>query len=363
MPLSPRHPQQVQHLHRPPSCWRPRCRSAGCSWTGWSTGTSTAPPRCSPSPTLTGTACCRSTTAWFSARGVGWVGGGTQHGSAGAEPPVSPPCSEQARLAPSVLQREKCRALLQQLQARLPQLRMEGVRNLWILKPGAESRGRGITCSAWLEEVLELAGKCTAPSLQPGQWVVEKYVEQPLLILGNKFVLRQWFLVTDWNPLTIWFYRDSYVRFCSRPFSLHRSGWRLSGGRHSKLPRDLIWSSQQFQLYLQRAGHTEAWEKLIMPGMREAVVAALRGAQELVEGRKGSFELYGADFMFREDCQPWLLEINAGPSLEPCSAVTQRLCAAVLCDTLRMVLDHRENPGCSTGAFELIYTEVGLGGL
>ncbi|XP_030338130.1 tubulin monoglycylase TTLL3-like [Strigops habroptila] len=279
--------------------------------------------------------------------------------------------NEQARLVPSILQQEQCRALLQQLQARLPQLHMEGDHNLWIIKPGAKSRGRGITCSARLEEVLEVVGKRVAPSMQAGQWVVQKYVERPLLILGTKFDLRQWFLVTDWNPLTVWFYRDSYVRFCSRPFSLHRlhwsqhlcnvaiqKQWRLSGGRHPKLPRDLIWSSQQFQLYLQQAGHVEAWEKVIVPGMKEAVVAALHSAQELVGSRKGSFELYGADFMFGEDCQPWLLEINTNPSMEPCSAVTRRLCTAVQRNTLHVVLDHKKNPRCSTGAFDLIYKEA-----
>ena len=91
-------------------------------------------------------------------------------------------------------------------------------------------------------------------------------------------------------------------------------------------------------------------------------MAALCSAQELVGSHKGSFELYGADFMSGEDCQPWLLEINTNPSLEPCSAVTRRLCAAVLRDTLHVVLDHKENPACSTGAFDLLYKEVGWGG-
>ncbi|XP_061200018.1 tubulin tyrosine ligase 3-like [Neopsephotus bourkii] len=284
--------------------------------------------------------------------------------------------NEQVRLESNIHQQEECRALLQKLQVRLPQLHMEGVHNLWIIKPGDMSRGRGITCSARLEEVLELPGKHPAPSLKPRQWVAQKYVERPLLIFGTKIDLRQWILVTDWNPLTIWFYRDSYVRFCSQPFSLHhlhasrhlcnvsvQKQWRHAGDRHPKLPCDLIWSSHQFQLHLQQVGHREAWENMIVPGMKEAVVAALHSGRELVRDRKGSFELYGADFMFGEDCQPWLLEINVSPTMAPCSAVTRQLCAAVQRDILCVILDHRENPGCSTGAFELIYKEVGLGGL
>ncbi|NWU26929.1 TTLL3 monoglycylase, partial [Dyaphorophyia castanea] len=249
---------------------------------------------------------------------------------------------EGAGLVLSREQRKQCQDLLQRLGEQLPQLGIEGNLNVWILKPSAKSRGRGIVCTTRLEEVLELSRSCTAPSPQVCEWVVQKYVERPLTIFDTKFDIRQWFVVTDWKPLTVWFYRDCYLRFCSQPFSL----------RHLE--------PKQFQAYLAGLGRADAWHRVMVPGMKAAILSALRCAQDQVGSRKGSFELFGADFLIGEDCQPWLLEINSCPTMSPSSAVTRRLCANVQRDTLRLVLDRKDDPNCAIGAFELLYKEAAV---
>lgn len=53
------------------------------------------------------------------------------------------PNSEGAELRHLNAQVQRCEDILQQLQALVPQMEMEGDRNIWIVKPGAKSRGRG----------------------------------------------------------------------------------------------------------------------------------------------------------------------------------------------------------------------------
>ena len=102
-----------------------------------------------------------------------------------------------------------------------------------------------------------------------------------MLIYNTKFDIRQWVLVTDWNPLVIWMYKSSYLRFgnfkilqkinsiilhrfCSQPFkiddfheSIHLCNNAIqqkykNAERSSNLPEENMWDNETFINYLRQ---------------------------------------------------------------------------------------------------------------
>jgi tubulin monoglycylase TTLL3/8 len=89
---------------------------------------------------------------------------------------------------------------------------------MWIVKPGTKSRGRGIEVMRNFDEII----KYTQDN-KGSKWVVQKYIENPMIIDRKKFDIRQWVLVTDWNPLTVWAYRGSYVRLAAKDYDSNKN--------------------------------------------------------------------------------------------------------------------------------------------
>ncbi|XP_076651509.1 uncharacterized protein LOC143358263 isoform X2 [Halictus rubicundus] len=165
-------------------------------------------------------------------------------------------------------------------------------------------------------------------------------------------------------------HRESYLRFCSQKFcltnfheSIHLCNHAIQckytncGDRDPALPSDNMWDATTFKEFLKSQGHDKAWDEMIYPGMKQGLVGSLLASQEAMDRRKNSFELYGADFMVMEDFSVWLIEINSHPDMSYSSRVTTRLCRQVLEDTVKVVIDFREDKNASTGEFELAYRQ------
>ncbi|XP_077299177.1 tubulin glycylase 3A-like isoform X2 [Arctopsyche grandis] len=249
-----------------------------------------------------------------------------------------------------------------------PQMDLDGIMNIWIVKPGNKCRGRGIQL---MNNLKDIVGIVNFPLAAKTRYVVQKYIENPLIIYNTKFDIRQWFLITSSQPLTIWMYKDSYLRFSSQLFNLTnyhesvhltnnaiQSKYKNHNQRDKALPDENMWDCHTFKTYLRQIGKSGIWEDKIYPGMRECLIGTMLACQDTMDRRLNSFELYGADFMLTEDFTPWLIEINSSPDLAPTTSVTARLCPQCLEDITKVVIDRKSNPDANTGMFELIYKQV-----
>ena len=67
-----------------------------------------------------------------------------------------------------------------------------------------------------------------------------------------------------------------------------------------------------------------------MPQIEQGVVDSILAAKEVLQHRQRSHELFGYDFMVDEELNVWLLEINASPSMEFSTKITEKLVKQVM---------------------------------
>mmetsp|Transcript_5315 Transcript_5315/g.7860 ORF Transcript_5315/g.7860 Transcript_5315/m.7860 type:complete len:757 (+) Transcript_5315:2642-4912(+) len=229
-------------------------------------------------------------------------------------------------------------------------------KNLWIVKPAEKSRGRGIASFRSLQKILDYVDAEKIGKLS--QWCVQKYMETPLLISNRKFDIRQWVLVSSFDPLIIWFYDDCYARFAveeygapevmqnddkrteiwlSDPYrhlvnnSISKTSWRLSNSIALILTVQLQW-------IIHKIG-SDLWTESILPRVKDIVRNTLIAAQGDVVHRENSWELFGYDIMLDDKYSPWLVEINSSPACDYSTAVTKNFIPRALPEILKVVLD------------------------
>ncbi|RHY31601.1 hypothetical protein DYB32_003343 [Aphanomyces invadans] len=237
------------------------------------------------------------------------------------------------------------------------------------------SRGRGIRVFNQLNELLEYAD---VENHKECQWIVQKYIENPLLVCNRKFDIRQvraidycagmtgrlvqWVFVTSWNPLTVWFYLDCYLRFSSEEYqvddltdqyvhltnnSIQKNGENFYKAYTTEdgsitIEGNML-HSDDLSAYLTRKygldpdTNETIFTSKIQPRMKEIVKWSLSCVQDTVQHRKNSCELYGYDFMLDET-----FKVNSSPACDYSTAVTKRYIETGLEDILKVMLDVRE---------------------
>lgn len=283
--------------------------------------------------------------------------------------------------------RQACVSVLQTLDKTNAQQKMEGSNSVWILKPAGKSRGRGIGCVTSLADAWKhiRQGSDGVIEQKRNPWVVQKYIENPLVIHGRKFDIRVWVLVTQTQPLRVWAWRAPYLRFCAEKFELndvdnvfkHLSNNAVSAqSKHhvtNALGEGNMWRVDTFKTWLREtrgAGKSNEiceWARTIQPQIDAAVVCTLLCAEEgLVDScnsvcdSSNACALYGYDFVVDDGLKVWLLEVNSSPCMEHSTNVTSELCPNAFEGVFEVLDDDSEMNdfvGTKRNDWELIHAE------
>jgi tubulin--tyrosine ligase len=222
-------------------------------------------------------------------------------------------------------------------------------KSVWILKPSDGGKGQNIKVMDDEQQILDHINAQSEGSIA---WVVQKYIERPLLVTGGrKFDIRVWvMLMPDYS---IHVYQEGVLRTGCTSFSLddleddftHLSNHCIQinhpdYGKHE--PTNEMWYSE-FDTYLREiSGGEVELRRDILPQINDIVVHTLLAGKEQLKldetASYSSFNLFGYDFMVDTDYNVTLIEVNSSP------AVAEKLLPKLTEDLVQIVFDSAYPP-------------------
>ena len=256
--------------------------------------------------------------------------------------------------------------------------------NVWIMKPVGRSQGKGIfiftkisQISKWKSESrwrLQDDDRRDKPEKPDAEtYVVQKYVNNPYLIGGKKFDLRLYVLVTSYMPLTVWMYRSGFCRFSTKRYSkvvnskgdIDNQPMHLTNVAIQKKSDDYDastgggkWELLNMKLFLMSVYGREKVDALFRD-IHMLILRSLFAVQQVIIADKHCFELYGYDILFDDAFKPWLLEVNAGPSMTANTPDDHDLKYAMLDSLLDIIDVDKKLSGdeVRVGGFDLVFKD------
>jgi tubulin polyglutamylase TTLL9 len=240
---------------------------------------------------------------------------------------------------------------------------------IWIMKPVGSAQGKGIFLIDNLSQIMDwkkdvrftdhppTVGGVPAREIDKDKadsgnsdveaYIVGRYVGNPYLVGGKKFDLRIYCMVTSYRPLRAYLYRNAFARFASVPFSMesgtiannviHLTNVAVQKTAEGYDPRKgCKWQMYQLRRYLRTCHSHEAVEELFNR-IDNVVLTTLQSVQHVMINDRRCFEIYGYDVLIDSELKPWLMEVNASPSLTADTAIDYCLKMGLLEDGMAIV--------------------------
>jgi len=245
---------------------------------------------------------------------------------------------------------------------------------IWIMKPTGSAQGKGIFLFNKLSQVTDWKKDYkwkgdAQKEKEVAAYVVQRYIENPQLIGGKKFDLRLYVLVTSYSPLTVYIYRAGFCRFSGYRYNTHAKNL---GDTYVHLTNAAIqktapgydagagckWPLRNYKMYLIAKYGLQATDRMFN-AVEELAINSLFSVQKVMINDKHCFEMYGYDILIDDTLKPWLIEVNASPSISADTIQDYELKFGLL-DDVYNVLDVETKLGgaveTTVGGFDLIYS-------
>ncbi|KAL1777315.1 inactive polyglycylase TTLL10 [Sigmodon hispidus] len=234
---------------------------------------------------------------------------------------------------------------------------------VWICKPTASNQGKGIFLIRSQEEVAALQAKTQSieddpiyrkmPFRAPQARVVQRYVQNPLLLDGKKFDVRSYLLIACTMPYMV-FFGHGYARLTLSLYDPHSSD--LSGHLTNQfmqkksplymlLKESTVWSMEHLNRYIndkfrKTKGLPRDWVfTTFTKRMQQIMAHCFLAVKSKLECKLGYFDLIGCDFLIDENFKVWLLEMNSNPALHTNCEVLKEVIPGVVMETLDLALE------------------------
>lgn len=194
-------------------------------------------------------------------------------------------------------------------------------------------------------------------SSQVDHYIIQKYIERPILYWNRKFDLRCWVLVT--HRMDFYYYPAIYVRLSGPEFNpdltdiddkyahLTNNAIQKNGATYNSLVEgNIIPVSRLFYYLDEEIKQTNPdkpvnTEDVVIPQIKHILKKIMKKQAGRLNPRNnsGSFELFGFDFMIDAELKVWLIEGNTNPCLEESNSYMSRLIPRMINDTLKLTMD------------------------
>ena len=181
-------------------------------------------------------------------------------------------------------------------------------------------------------------------------------------MFGHKFDLRIYVVVTCYDPLRVYVYREGLVRFATEKYNqggdgkedgsvyAHLTNYSINKKNENYVQNDdaadddsgFKWSFSAMQQHFKDNGIDVnlMWSKIY-----DVIIKSLLSIEEITKnqikksniGRNNCYELFGYDILLDNYMNPWLLEINLSPSLAFDSPLDLKIKANLIKDTFNLI--------------------------